>query len=93
MGHTVSPMVKILQDLLIGIPLAITAATFLFVGQFAHSVGIVLLECLGAMQFGYAGEIIARFAKNNAIKQAEVDKMAANNKAVANEVAKIMGVE
>jgi lipopolysaccharide export LptBFGC system permease protein LptF len=93
LGHTVSPIYSIIADLEITIPVLMFAGLFLTVGIYARNVGLILLECSGALQIGFVSNIVARFVRNGDIKQAEVDKITANNQAVAEEVAKIMGVE
>jgi hypothetical protein len=92
LGHTISPVYAVLNDILIVVPILLTAGVFLMVGVWSHTVGLILLECSGALQLGFGSNLITRLSQNATIKQAEIDKITANNTAVAKEVKRLMTV-
>lgn len=93
LGYTVSPILSILNDCVVTVPIALIAAVFLLIGMWSHSIGLILLECSGILQFGFISNIIARIGANNYIHQKEIEKAEANNKAIAQEVKKIIATE
>lgn len=93
LGHTVSPVFTILNDCLIVVPLVLVAALFLVIGSWSHTVGLILLECSGILQFGFVSNIVARIGQNDFIKQTELDKIEANNTAIAKEVKKLIDIK
>ena len=92
LGHTVSPIYSVLSDCLIVVPLALVATLFLIIGPWARTVGLILLECSGLLQFGFVSNVITQIGKNNLINQSELEKMQANNIAIAKEVKKIIAI-
>ena len=93
LGYTVSPVLSILNDCVVTVPIALISAVFLLIGMWSHTIGIILLECSGILQFGFISNVIARIGANNYIKQTELEKAEANNKAIAQEVKKIIATE
>lgn len=93
LGHTVSPILLILNDLVITVPIALVSSMFLLIGMWSHAIGLILLECSGILQFGFIANVIARIGANDYIHQKEIEKAEANNKAIAQEVKKIIATE
>lgn len=93
LGHTVSPVLTFLNDCVITVPILLVSIIFLLVGIWSHTIGLILLECAGLLQFGFVSNIIARIGANNYIKQTELEKIEANNVAIAKEVKKIIATE